>query len=106
MNYGMTFPMTGGAALVAGHIFGLDDVIAAAIALVLGSIAFYRYGSRIDRGRTTVLIAAAAIATGLALNVHVAGLSWSAAAAVALVLIAGVLALVSRLQHLRSGRVA
>lgn len=100
MNYGNVLPVTGGAGtMVAGHFLGLDDIIAAAIALVLFGITAYRYASRIGRGRTTFIIGAAALATGLAMYGHVAGLSWGHATAVALVSVVVVLAIGSRLQN-------
>lgn len=85
MNYGNILPVTGGAgALVLGHMLGLDDIIAAAIATVLFGIAAYRYGSRIGRARTTILLAASALATTVATTAHILGLPWSIAAAAGL----------------------
>ena len=77
MIYGNILPITGGAgALILGHMVGLDDVIAAAIVVVLAGIAAYRYGSRLGRHRTTVAIALTALAAGVATACHLAGLSW------------------------------
>lgn len=104
MIYGNVLPVTGGAgALVAGHFFGLDDIIAAAIATVLFGIALYRYASRIGRGRTTFVIAAAAVATGTALLGHVTGLTWGMATAGGLTLVVAILAIVSHVQQPRTG---
>ena len=104
MNYGNVLPVTGGAgALVAGHFFGLDDLIAAAIATVLFGIALYRYASRIGAGRTTFVIAAAAVATGTALLGHVTGLTWGMSTAIGLTLVVAGLAAVSRIQQPRTG---
>jgi hypothetical protein len=85
MNYGNVLPVTGAAGiLIAGRVIGLDDVIAAAIVVVLAGIAAYRYGSRIGRGRTTAMIAVAGLAMAVAAFAHIAGLSWPLAFATGL----------------------
>lgn len=85
MTYGNILPVTGAAGtFVLGHYLGLDDIIAAAIVVVLAGIAAYRYGTRLDRGRTTTAIALTALATAVAFYAHLAGLSWPLAAAAGL----------------------
>lgn len=77
MTYGNVLPLTGGAgAFVLGHFLGLDDIIAAAITMVLFGITALRYGSRIGRARTTIFIAVGAAGFSVAFLAHVGGLSW------------------------------
>jgi len=105
MNYGNVLPVTGAAGiLIAGRVIGLDDVIAAAIAIVLAGVALYRYGSRIDRGRTTLALGLGAFAAGIAVLGHVGGLSWPYAAAAGLLAAILALAGVARLTQRAAAR--
>jgi hypothetical protein len=105
VNYGNVLPVTGGAGvLLAGHFFGLDDIIAFAIVVVLAGIAAYRYGSRIDRGRTTVLAALGALVVAIALLGHLYHISWPHAVTIGLVLAICLLFLISDQLQRRSHR--
>jgi hypothetical protein len=78
MPYGNAAPLTGGAGvLVFGHLFGLDDIIAGALAAVLFGIAIFRYGSRVGRARKMIFPLVGAAVVGVAFAAHLGGsLSW------------------------------
>lgn len=53
MYGGTNLPLTGAGVLMAGHIVGLDVMVAVGVGLVLGGISVYRLGAKVRRRVTS-----------------------------------------------------